>query len=791
MSSVTMTKIIFIIMVLFIADIARADIKTFTREYTYQASELDSKSSSRILALEQVKRLLLEELGVYLKSETEVINSVLTKDEITSITAGIVSAIVLDEKWDGSSYWLKAKIDADPSVVTQAIQAIRADTTKSKDLENARSRIIQLTKDLESVKQNLSDTPEERKRKYTTIVNKKSASDLIEQASTLYYSKDLKKDKFSYNEAILLISKAIELSPEFTEAYVLHADLSIKVNNDFDEAIKNLTNAIKTISKGKNLSYESRLYEQRAIYYWNKKDLKSAINDYYTALTIDPEGVLYHTYGFDKLDVDEIVKKFPKDYRTYLIRARYNAHFFRDEKLYDRSIVDCKKSIKIKSNNILAYYLLAEAYKGKALKNNIVIIDKVDDQSYIKIVEAATAGIKLAHDDTWKLRLYKIRAYSYLMLKNYSKAVDDYTKALLLKDNDAGILNDRALAYKGMKEYDNAIKDISLAISLPNNAINWPRLAYENRASIYEESFDYQNAIKDYTMAFEIWDKEFGEHSRKNGIVSNVAFDIFYKRAAAYFNDSQFEKAIDDYGLSIKYIGDQYSAFIHNDIANCYIKLKNYKEALTELKIAIELESKKNRYAGHNESLSEYYQNAGIVYFALKDYKEAFNSFDKALLAINDVSSLKEKIYTTKAFYYQLIGISSEALRNYRNAVKFAEVAGGIADQGTYVSLASEEIAAGNYSTGIDILNKVVRLYPQQSDSYVERGEVFFETGNYKKAFSDFDKAQSIEPTNGRVYYSRAIAYASLGDKEKAINEMKIADKFGYIGAKRWLNSNK
>lgn len=45
---------------------------TFVKEYTYQASELDSKASCRTISLEMVKRLLLEELGTYLISETEV-----------------------------------------------------------------------------------------------------------------------------------------------------------------------------------------------------------------------------------------------------------------------------------------------------------------------------------------------------------------------------------------------------------------------------------------------------------------------------------------------------------------------------------------------------------------------------------------------------------------------------------------------------------------------------------------------------------------------------------------------
>jgi hypothetical protein len=93
-----------------IANLAFAETKVFVEEYTYQASEYDSKVSCRALALEQVKRLLLEKLGTYLESETEVKNFQLTKDQIVILTAGIVTAEIVDEKWDGKAYYLKAKI---------------------------------------------------------------------------------------------------------------------------------------------------------------------------------------------------------------------------------------------------------------------------------------------------------------------------------------------------------------------------------------------------------------------------------------------------------------------------------------------------------------------------------------------------------------------------------------------------------------------------------------------------------------------------------------------------------
>lgn len=81
-----------------------AELKAFIKEYTYQASELDSKTTCRAIALEQVKRELLEELGTYVQATTVVRDSRIEKDEIKTLTAGIVLTKVIDDKWNGKEY---------------------------------------------------------------------------------------------------------------------------------------------------------------------------------------------------------------------------------------------------------------------------------------------------------------------------------------------------------------------------------------------------------------------------------------------------------------------------------------------------------------------------------------------------------------------------------------------------------------------------------------------------------------------------------------------------------------
>ena len=58
----------------------------------------------------------------------------LTKDQVTVFAAGIVQNEVLDEKWDGHYYWLKAKLMADPGEVVKSIDVLRKDQQKTKEL---------------------------------------------------------------------------------------------------------------------------------------------------------------------------------------------------------------------------------------------------------------------------------------------------------------------------------------------------------------------------------------------------------------------------------------------------------------------------------------------------------------------------------------------------------------------------------------------------------------------------------------------------------------------------------
>ena len=158
------------IMILLLPLVCMAASEEFIENYTYTAGEADSKLSCRTVSLIEVKRLLLERIGTYIETRTEVKDFRVEKDEIVALTAGIVKLEILDEKWNGDTYTLTAKIEANPKDIAHAIEDLkkRGDTGQLMDkyekingesleqIQEMQARMQQLQSDLIRINQDAS-----------------------------------------------------------------------------------------------------------------------------------------------------------------------------------------------------------------------------------------------------------------------------------------------------------------------------------------------------------------------------------------------------------------------------------------------------------------------------------------------------------------------------------------------------------------------------------------------------------------------------------------------------------
>lgn len=141
-----------------------AAIQTFTATHTYVLGDDDSRNSARQKCLAEAKRKILEQVGVYLESHSELLTSAqsgaagstkssqTTNEErqqmterITTLTAGIMKTEVVKETFGDVNgrlqITLTVKADIDPDDIQKQLAAQRADQGVRKQVKEQEQRI--------------------------------------------------------------------------------------------------------------------------------------------------------------------------------------------------------------------------------------------------------------------------------------------------------------------------------------------------------------------------------------------------------------------------------------------------------------------------------------------------------------------------------------------------------------------------------------------------------------------------------------------------------------------------
>ena len=361
--------------------------KTFVRDYTYQASDYDSKITSRSNALEQVKRLLLEEISVFMQSEVdwtkteELINEKYEvkdfyKEKITSITAGVTETKILEETWNGVVYWINAEITLDPDDIKSKIDKIVQNKEKLKELEDVKKRADNALVEIERLKKELAKAKSNADQlRLTKVYNKQSdALNAIDWFTRGYNSAVNEK----YDEAVSFYLRCIELDPDFDEVY---NNLGIAYG-----LRGNTTKAIQAYEKAIELKpYGVAAYNNLGAEYSIQGNYTKAIQAYEKAIELHPDFAgAYHNLG----DI-------------YYTQSNYT-----------KAIQAYEKAIELYPDDIDNYNSLGLVYRDKG--------------NYTKAIQMIEKAIELGHDDAQSYcnlgLLYSEQGKTQLFLINWKKA---------------------------------------------------------------------------------------------------------------------------------------------------------------------------------------------------------------------------------------------------------------------------------------------------------------------------------------------------------------------------------
>lgn len=323
-------------LVLFIYTTGWSQEKTFEREYSYKASDLDSKSSCRVIAINQLRNEILNEVGVYIESEsvmkTTEIDGEYSQDyvgNIETISAGITKFKVIEEKWDGDLFWMRASITINEDEIIESLKQVVADRQKMKELESLKLQLKAATKEIENLKENhnfKTSGTEKDKEVYNDKINTLDAGNhflsgsemsivedfeaaIIEYSKVIeiqpknadaYHNRGIAKAKLKdYQGAVIDFTKTIELDPNHEFGYYNRGNAKDDLN-DFKSAIADYNKAIRINSSNSNY------LNNRGIAKGHLGDFNGAISDYSEAIKMSPmDSTLYYNRGIAKLKLGQ------------------------------------------------------------------------------------------------------------------------------------------------------------------------------------------------------------------------------------------------------------------------------------------------------------------------------------------------------------------------------------------------------------------------------------------------------------------------------------------------------
>ncbi len=330
---------------------------------------------------------------------------------------------------------------------------------------------------------------------------------------------------------------------------------------------------------------------------------------------------------------------------------------------------------------------------------------------YASVVSFCSKALDSAFEVEQKIRLYGNRGKAQFLLKNYTKALDDFKQVISLKVDDlfawlnigaiklemedydsviewgykaADLIPDDAVvfAYRGeayfnLNNYVKAISDFDKAIRLDKKQAINPEI-FIRLAQAKEALEMYKEAVADYSVAIEkITDEK------------TKALSFWGRGFCTYRLNKNSDLALDDLNNSISW--DETLLVAHFLKAQILFERSRFNEAIDAINITL-------KYAQTKQQLGEAYNQRGIYLSAIEDFQNGIKDFTEAIFC-ND----------TKCNYFFNRGL------NY-----------------TYED--NKELALKDFTSAI----KKNQHYPH---AYNARGAIYLQLKKFHKAILDFDKA--------------------------------------------------
>jgi tetratricopeptide (TPR) repeat protein len=240
----------------------------------------------------------------------------------------------------------------------------------------------------------------------------------------------------------------------------------------------------------------------------------------------------------------------------------------------------------------------------------------------------------------------------------------------------------------------------------------------------------------------------------ENKILPVALGNIFFEVANSYISLKKYEEAIAAYDQALQIKPDDHEAW--NNRGSALGNLGRYEEAITACDQALQIKSDKH----------EAWFNRGIALVNLGRYEEAITACDQVLQIKPDDHEAwnnrggalvnlgrYEEVITACDQALHLKPDLSEAWNNRSNAL----------------------FNLGRYEEAIAACDQVLQIKPDDHEVWHNRGNALDELGRYEESLASYDQALQIKPEYALAFKCRGVSLTRIGQYDKALTDFNRA----------------
>jgi len=420
----------------------------------------------------------------------------------------------------------------------------------------------------------------------------------------------------------------------------------------------------------------------------------------------------------------------------------------------------CKTAIESDPTNAKWHIHLGDLYVEK--HQDIYNIKQYIDEAITEYQRALESNINTA------LVHYKM-AYAFYLKGEMDKALNQVNISIKHQEDnkDAYYLKAKILFKKDSLQESYYNLGLSIKYSHFNNCRAHylsqiiSKIMYPNFVLKYPLNVFWDRKMHQLAMFFQFPFDKYAIKAVQERIYNIIHFTPTFTKGAYYEKIGSIDTAIELYMDKIEEAPGFLDLYIV--LGNAYKSIGKYEEAINEYRMAI----------WHDPLNLIAYKSLCQLYEDTAEYDKAIDTYKKLI----ELQPRFPILYSNLANILYMKGDIDEAIQYYQMAINLNPRKDWTSVVAQMLAHVQHE-AKQNYDAAISAYQSAQQLNPNDMETYINLGSVFYDKGDYESSQMIYRIALELDPTNARLHCNLAYLLWGKNEIDEAMKEYKLAIKY-------------